>query len=147
MVERTDKPASSQSAALPLAGIRVFEIGTSVAAPYGTWILAALGADVIKVERPGNGDDARQWGEIFPDGSSSMFQALNRDKRGITVDLKDEAECDRLRALLKDSADVVLQNLRPGHVDRFRLDAATLRAANPQTDLLQYLGFRQQRPA
>lgn len=90
--EQALNPAAGLAAHRPLAGIRVVELGSSVAAPYAAWLLAALGAEVLKVERPGAGDDARQWGQLFPGGRSSFFEALNRDKRGITVDLKDEAE-------------------------------------------------------
>jgi crotonobetainyl-CoA:carnitine CoA-transferase CaiB-like acyl-CoA transferase len=123
---------SEEAAAnLPLSGLRLFEIGSSVAAPYGAWLLAALGADVIKVERPGKGDDARQWGEMFPDGRVSVYESLNRDKRGVTVDYKDPEQCNRLRELIIESGDVVLQNMRPGQVERYGLDAATLRKAKP----------------
>ena len=114
----------------PLAGIRVVELGSSVAAPYAAWLLAALGADVLKVERPGAGDDARQWGQLFPDGRSSFYEALNRDKRGITVDLKDEAERAWLRRLCVSEVDVVVQNLRPGSVERYGLGAAELTREN-----------------
>ncbi len=116
----------------PIAGIQVVELGSSVAAPYAAWLLAALGADVLKVERPGAGDDARQWGHLFPDGRSPFFEALNRDKRGITVDLKDEAERAWLRRLCVSDADVVIQNLRPGAVERYALGAAELCAENPR---------------
>ena len=116
----------------PLASVRVVEIGTSVAAPYAGWILGALGADVIKVERPDGGDDARQWGNMFPDGTSSTFHYLNSEKRGITVDLKDEQQCGWLQEFCKTQADVVIQNLRPGHVDRYGVGAADLTAANPR---------------
>ena len=78
-------------AALPLQGIRVVELGTSVAAPYGTWILASLGAEVVKVERPGKGDDARYWGPPFWEETSTMFHTYNREKRSLEVDLKDPA--------------------------------------------------------
>ena len=116
----------------PLAGIRVVELGASVAAPYAAWILAALGADVLKIERPGTGDDARQWGRLFPDGRSSFYEALNRDKRGITVDLKDQRQLAWLQRFCAEESDVVVQNLRPGAVDRYRLDASTLTRANPR---------------
>lgn len=115
----------------PLAGIRVVEIGSSVAAPYAAWILAALGADAIKVERP-EGDDARQWGNMFPDGTSSTFHYLNSEKSSITIDLKDDAQRDWLREFCKSEADVVIQNLRPRHVDRYGVGAAELTAANPR---------------
>ncbi len=116
----------------PLHGIRVVEIGSSVAAPYAGWILAALGADTIKVERPGTGDDARQWGALFEDGTSSVFHYLNRDKRSITVDLKQAEQRDWLRDFCVSKADVVIQNLRPGLVDNYDLGATALRSANPR---------------
>ena len=126
------KPVDELEAHQPLAGVRVVELGSSVAAPYAAWLLGALGADVLKVERPGSGDDARQWGQLFPDGRSSFYEALNRDKRGITVDLKDEAERTWLRRLCTSDADVVVQNLRPGTVERYGLGAAALRGENPR---------------
>ena len=126
----TDPAACTASS--PLAGIVVVEIGTSVAAPYGGWILAALGAEVIKVERPDGGDDARQWGRLFADGSSSYFNAFNRDKRGITVDIKDPGEREWLRRLCCERADVVIQNMRPGRAERNGLGGEALTAANPR---------------
>lgn len=122
----------TNAANLPLAGIRVVEVGSSVAAPYAAWILAGLGADVIKVERPRGGDDARQWGRMFPDGTSSYFHALNRDKRGITIDMSNAEERDWLRTFCTTEVDVVLQNMRPGGVDKYGLDGASLTAANPR---------------
>jgi crotonobetainyl-CoA:carnitine CoA-transferase CaiB-like acyl-CoA transferase len=110
----------------------VVEIGTSVAAPYAGWVLAALGADVVKVERPDGGDDARQWGRLFPDGSSSYFNAFNRDKRGITVDVKDAGEREWLRRYCIEHADVVLQNMRPGRAAENGVGAEELTAANPR---------------
>ena len=115
-----------------LVGVRVVELGTSVAAPYATWTLAQLGAEVIKVEPPGRGDDARHWGKMLPDGSSSYFNALNRDKLGITVDLKDAADLRWLREFCATEVDVVIQNMRPGRVDSYGLGAADLTAANPR---------------
>jgi crotonobetainyl-CoA:carnitine CoA-transferase CaiB-like acyl-CoA transferase len=116
----------------PLAGVRVVEIGSSVAAPYAAWILGSLGADVVKVERPGSGDDARQWGGILPDGSSSYFHALNREKRGITVDLTNPTEQQWLQKFCIEEADVVVQNMRPGRIEKYGLDGDTLTASNPR---------------
>jgi crotonobetainyl-CoA:carnitine CoA-transferase CaiB-like acyl-CoA transferase len=116
----------------PLAGITVVEIGTSVSAPYAGFILGTLGADVIKVERPGAGDDCRQWGRLFEDGTSSYFHAFNRDKRGITVDLKDAVERRWLRDFCLARADVVIQNMRPGRAEGHGLGGAELTAANPR---------------
>lgn len=116
----------------PLKGVRVVEIGTSVAAPYAAWILGALGAEVIKVERPDGGDDARQWGNMFPDGTSSTFHYLNANKKSVTVDLKDTEQRDWLRGYCAKQADVIVQNLRPGHVERYGIGADDLMKANPQ---------------
>ncbi len=116
----------------PLVGTHVVEIGTSVAGPYAAWILAALGADVVKVERPDTGDDARQWGGLFTDGSSSTFHYLNNEKRSITIDLKNEDERNWLGEFCTSKADVVIQNLRPGNVDQYGLGAEDLTAQNPR---------------
>ena len=121
---------AEQPANQPLAGTRVVEIGTSVAAPYAGWILATLGAEVVKVERPHTGDDARQWGRMFPNGRSSFFVALNGNKQAVTVDLRDQTERAWLREYCANEADVVLQNMRPGGVESLGLGAVDLVAAN-----------------
>lgn len=113
-----------------LDGIRVFEIGSSVAGPYGAWILAQFGAEVIKIEKPGAGDDARHWGPPFWHGSAAYFQALNRDKRGVTVDFKNPKEVIRIKQLIIDTGDVVLQNFRPGLVGEMGISAADIRGEN-----------------
>ncbi|GAC1338344.1 MAG: CoA transferase [Acetobacteraceae bacterium] len=115
---------------LPLTGIKVVEIAQNLAGPYAAEILATLGADVLKIERPG-GDDARGWGPPFIDGAATAFQTVNRNKRSITLDLKQPAACDRLRVLIAD-ADVLVQNLRPGALDALGFDAASLRTAHPR---------------
>jgi len=117
---------------LPLAGIRVIELGSSVAAPYAGLILAELGAEVIKVEKPGKGDDARGWGPPFHEGVGTIFHALNRNKLSITVDLADEVERAALRRLIVDTADVLIQNMRPGHAEQLGLGAEALLAENPR---------------
>ena len=116
-------------APLPLAGIRVVEIGHSVAAPYGALILAELGAEVIKVERPGAGDDARGWGPPFIDEMSAVFHALNRLKRSVTLDLKSPEGLAQLKALTRVS-DVVIQNQKPGLAERLGFGEAALTAEN-----------------
>ena len=113
-----------------LDGIRVFEIGSSVAGPYGAWILAQFGAEVIKIEKPGAGDDARHWGPPFWHGSAAYFQALNRDKRGVTVDFKNPEEVNGIKQLIIDTGDVVLQNFRPGLVGEMGISAADIRSKN-----------------
>ncbi|MEJ1975767.1 MAG: CoA transferase [Acetobacteraceae bacterium] len=119
------------STARPLAGIRVLEIGHSIAAPYAGMILGELGADVVKVENPDGGDAARGWGPPFSQGSSSLFQAVNRSKRGIAVDLGDPDSCERLRRLIVGEMDVVLHNLKPGALTRRGLQAEALLAEKP----------------
>jgi len=116
---------------LPLTGIRVFELGSNIAGPYGTWILAALGADVIKVERP-EGDDARNWGPPFWNDSSTIFHAINRDKRRSVYDLKNSDQVEALRGRIAENGDVVLQNMRPGAAVRLGLGADALIDRNPR---------------
>jgi crotonobetainyl-CoA:carnitine CoA-transferase CaiB-like acyl-CoA transferase len=116
---------------LPLAGCRVVEIGHSVAAPYAALILAELGAEVIKVERPGHGDDARGWGPPFIDEMSAVFHALNRLKRSITLDLKSAGGVATLKRLASVS-DVVIQNQKPGLAETLGIGAEALTAQNPR---------------
>ncbi|MCW2295432.1 CaiB/BaiF CoA transferase family protein [Rhodococcus erythropolis] len=114
---------------LPLSGITVVSLEQAVAAPFATRQLADLGARVIKIERPGVGDFARQYDETVM-GQSSHFVWLNRSKESLELDLKDPADLDVLLTLV-DSADVFVQNLAPGAADRLGLSAKTLRASNP----------------
>jgi crotonobetainyl-CoA:carnitine CoA-transferase CaiB-like acyl-CoA transferase len=116
---------------LPLAGITVVEMGHSVAAPFAGQILGDLGARVVKVENPAGGDDARAWGPPFWHGASATFQSLNRNKLSVALDLKNAAECERLRSFIATEADVVVQNMRPGLVARLGLDDG-LRKLNPR---------------
>lgn len=124
--QATSTPPSAQ----PFKGLVVVELGHSVAAPFTGLILAELGAEVIKVEKS-EGDDARRWGPPFWEGVGAYFQALNRNKQSVVCNLRDEAEVEALRRLIVERADVVIQNLRPGHVQKLGLDATTLRARKP----------------
>ena len=117
--------------ALPLAGIKIVELGNNVALPYGTWVLARLGAEVIKVERPGSGDDARAWGPPFWHDTAAIFQVLNAGKRSLAVDLQDAAERAGLRRFILAEADAVLQSYRPGVVAKLGLDGPSLRRDKP----------------
>ncbi len=116
---------------LPLENTVVIELGHSVAAPIAGLVLAELGATVIKVENPQGGDDARNWGPPFLHGAASTFQAINRNKHSVAADLKDPATVEALRRYILEKADVVLQNMRPGLVERYGLDAKSLRAQKP----------------
>lgn len=115
----------------PLAGIKVIEVGQAYAGPLAGAILADMGADVIKVEKPDGGDDARMWGPPFVDESSMMFHANNRNKRSVTIDIKSAADVERLKQLAR-GADVLIQNLRPGIVDELGIGAADMMAVNPR---------------
>ena len=115
---------------LPLEGIRVVELAQNLAGPMAAEILAHLGADVIKVERP-EGDDARKWGPPFWKGVSPGFLAVNANKRGIRLDLKDEASLAWLLDFLG-TTDVLVQNLRPGALEELGLGAEALRARYPR---------------
>jgi crotonobetainyl-CoA:carnitine CoA-transferase CaiB-like acyl-CoA transferase len=115
---------------LPLDGITVIEFGQNLAGPFCAEILGHLGADVIKVERPGAGDDARGWGPPFGHGTSAAFHSMNLNKRSIAVDLRSAAEVARLRRLIG-AADVLVQNMRPGAMEDLGLGAASLRAEFP----------------
>src|SRR3954469_1687027 len=117
--------------ALPLAGVTVVELCHSVAGPYAGSILADLGADVIKVESPDTGDYARDWGPPFTHGTATLFHVLNHNKRGLALDLRDGLTCERLKAFILEHADVVIQNMRPGAMDKLGLDAGALRAEKP----------------
>lgn len=116
---------------LPLENLVVVELGHSVAAPIAGLILAELGATVVKVENPDGGDDARNWGPPFLHGAAGMFQAINRNKHSVAADLKDDAQRETLRRYIVEKADVVVQNMRPGLVERYGLDAASLRKDKP----------------
>jgi crotonobetainyl-CoA:carnitine CoA-transferase CaiB-like acyl-CoA transferase len=117
--------------ARPLSGLTVIEIGHSIAAPYAGMILGELGAGVIKDENPKGGDACRGWGPPFTEETATAFHAFNRAKRGITIDLTDPARVDRLRALIRDRADVLIHNLKQGALDRYGLSAAQLTAEKP----------------
>jgi crotonobetainyl-CoA:carnitine CoA-transferase CaiB-like acyl-CoA transferase len=116
---------------LPLSATRVVELGTSIAGPYCSLVLATLGAEVIKIEPPGAGDDTRAWGPPFWDGESPTYLAMNAGKRSISVDLKDERGVE-LVARLIESADVVVQNLRPRLAATLGLGFDRLAKRNPR---------------
>lgn len=115
----------------PLAGSRVLDLTSSLAGPTATEILGALGADVIKIEHPGRGDEARDWGPPFFAGGSVMFFAANAGKRSLALDLKSARGLDALLRLV-DGADVAVQSLRPGTAERLGFGPEVLRGRNPR---------------
>lgn len=114
-----------------LAGIRVLELGQILAAPYAAEILADLGADVLKVERPEGGDDARGWGPPFWHGDAALFHQMNRNKRSVALDLKSPEALLRMLELMGE-ADVFVHNLRPGLPDKLGIGPAAMRARFPR---------------
>jgi crotonobetainyl-CoA:carnitine CoA-transferase CaiB-like acyl-CoA transferase len=113
----------------PLAGVRVLEVTTSIAGPYAALILATLGAEVVKIEPPGRGDDTRAWGPPFWSGESATYMTMNAGKRSVALDLRSQAGVDAAIGLAA-RADVVIQNLRPGLAERLGLGFADLSAKN-----------------
>jgi crotonobetainyl-CoA:carnitine CoA-transferase CaiB-like acyl-CoA transferase len=113
----------------PLEAVRVLDLTSSLAGPYCTQILAALGADVVKVQHPGRGDEARAWGLAFAAGGSVMFFAANAGKRSLALDVSTEAGREALLRLAERSL-VFVQSLRPRAAERLGLGPAHLRARN-----------------
>ncbi len=118
---------------LPLEGVRVIEVGQALAGPLAGAVMADMGADVIKVEKPDGGDDARAWGPPFgPDGETSLyFYGQNRNKRSVTLDLKAPEDVEALHRLCE-TADILIQNLRPGVVEELGIGPAAMRARHPR---------------
>ncbi len=115
----------------PLDGVVVADFSRVLAGPLAAMMLGDLGAEIIKIERPGTGDDTRSWGPPFAeDGSATYYLSVNRNKRSVALDLADEHQWAQARALAL-SADVVVENFRAGTMERFGLDYESLRAGNP----------------
>ena len=124
-----------------LAGLRILDFSRVLAGPLATMVLGDLGAEVTKVERPGAGDDTRAWGPPYDaQGRATYFDAVNRNKRSIASDLTDPADVAVIRRLAAD-ADVVVENFRPGLLDRFGLGYAQLAAVNPRLIYCSITGF------
>ncbi len=128
----------------PLADLLVVDLSRALAGPHAAMMLGDLGARVIKVETPGTGDDTRGWGPPFvgpPDSrESTYYLSANRNKESIELDLKNPDDLETLRAMVR-RADVLIENFRPGVLDRLGLDAATLRELNPRLIVLAISGF------
>ena len=133
-----------------LAGVRVLDLSRVLAGPWASQILADLGADVIKVERPGSGDETRSWGPPYHHDArgqptAAYFLGTNRGKRSLTVDFTRPAGADIIRRLAGQS-DVFLENHKVGDLARYGLDYATLRTINPTLVYCSITGFGQTGP-
>ena len=117
--------------ALPLAGITVVEMGSSIAGPYAARILSDMGAEVFKVEHPEGGDASRGWGVRTLNGTTAAYQCMNRGKFSITVDMRNPDEVEHLRQFILERVDIVVQNLRPGSAAGFGLGSEALLELKP----------------
>ena len=125
---------------LPLEGVKVLDLSRVLAGPYATMVLGDLGADVLKVEHPERGDDTRHWGPPFAGGESAYFLSVNRNKRSIGVDLKDEIGLERVKTLAAE-ADVLIENWRRGALEKLGLGYKALREENPDLIYCSITGF------
>src|SRR5579871_4467052 len=124
-----------------LGDVRILDFSRVLAGPLATMVLADLGAEVTKVERPGSGDDTRAWGPPYDDrGEATYFQSVNRNKTSLALDLAGPDDVERARALARE-ADVVVENFRPGVMERLGLGYEHLRAENPDVILCSITGF------
>ena len=128
-----------------LSGIKVIEIGQVLSAPYAGAVFSDFGAEVIKIEKPSGGDDARQMGHPFRDGASMEFQDVNRGKRSVVIDLKSEAGRTQLFALLE-HADILIHNLKPGVPAKLGIDGAALTARFPRLVYCEMSSFGHRGP-
>jgi formyl-CoA transferase/succinyl-CoA--D-citramalate CoA-transferase len=128
----------------PLSGVRVLELGSFIAGPFAGQLLGDYGADVIKVESPGDGDPMRRWG-VTLEGDSLWWPTIGRNKRSVVVDLRQKRGRE-LVARLATRCDVVLENFRPGVLERWGLDYATLATTNPRLVMTHISGFGQTGP-
>jgi len=129
----------------PLKGVRVLDFSTLLPGPMASLILAEAGAEVIKIERPGTGEDMRQYPPMLTADMGSNFALLNRGKRSLALDLKDPASVETVKRLVEE-ADVVLEQFRPGVMDRLGLGYETLKAINPAIVFCSISGFGQTGP-
>lgn len=140
MTASTETPATG-----PLSDIKVVELGSFIAGPYCGQLLADMGADVVKFEDPGKGDPMRQWGFAKKDGASVWWPVIGRNKKSVTIDLRKAEGQDILRRLLTE-ADVLLENFRPGTLEKWGLTVEALQALNPKLIIARVSGYGQYGP-
>lgn len=129
----------------PLSGLRVVELGQLLAGPFCGQLLGDLGADIIKIEDPGKGDPLRQWGRQRPQGQSLWWSVVGRNKRSVTLNLRESACQDIVRDLIS-AADILVENFRPGTLERWGLGYDTLAELNPRLIMVRVSGFGQDGP-
>ncbi|MFX1291260.1 MAG: CaiB/BaiF CoA transferase family protein [Promethearchaeota archaeon] len=129
----------------PLEGIKVLDLSRALAGPYCTMMLADMGAEVIKLEMPGSGDDSRAWGPPFQEGESAYFISVNRNKKSMTLNLKKERSTEIVHNLIKQS-DVIVENFRPGTMEKLGLSYTEIKEINPKIIYCSISGFGQDGP-
>lgn len=127
-----------------LEGVKILDFSRVLAGPYCTMLLADMGAEVIKVERPGSGDDSRHFGP-YQKGESAYYSLLNRGKKSIEINLKDEKDLEIIRNLIRE-VDIIVENYRPGIMEKFGLDYDSVKALNPNVIYTSISGFGQNGP-
>jgi len=128
-----------------LEGIKVLDLSRALAGPYCTMMLADMGAEVIKLEMPGRGDDSRSWGPPFVEGESAYFMSINRNKKSITLNMKSDKSTEIIHKLIKQS-DVLVENFRPGAMERLGLGYEQVKAMKPRIVYCSISGFGQDGP-
>lgn len=128
----------------PLEGVRVLEMGSLIAGPYASALLAQFGAEVIKIEPPDNGDPLRKWRKLH-EGTSLWWYSQSRNKKSVTLDLKKEAAREIVRQLTRE-VDIVIENFRPGTLEKWGLGWDALHAANPKLIMVRISGYGQSGP-
>ena len=121
----------SQAGDGPLKGLKVIEMGTLIAGPFCGQILGDFGADVVKIEDPGTGDPMRQWGRSLPKGLSPWWPVIGRNKRSVTLNLR-TPEGREIAQKLIDQADVLIENFRPGTLEKWGMGYEALKLRNPR---------------
>jgi formyl-CoA transferase len=131
--------------ALPLAGLRVLEMGQLLASPFAGYMLAAFGADVIKIEPPGTGDPLRRWRKMHGD-TSLWWYSLGRNKKSVTCNLREEAGRDLVRQMVTKGVDIVIENFRPGRMEQWGLGYDDLQRIDPRLIMVRISGYGQTGP-
>ncbi|HEY1077448.1 MAG TPA: CoA transferase [Fontimonas sp.] len=145
MTQTSNDPIQQQFPNGPLTGLRVLELGTLIAGPFCGQLMADFGAEVIKIEPPGVGDPMRQWGKRSEDGKPLWWPVIARNKKSVTLDLRQEQGQQLLRELVA-KADILIENFRPGTFEKWNLGWDTLSRINPKLIMVRVSGFGQNGP-
>ncbi len=135
----------SRVTSLPLSGLRVLELGQLLASPFAGYLLAAFGAEVLKIEPPGQGDPLRRWRKMHKD-TSLWWYSLGRNKKSVTCNLRTDAGRDLVRRMVTKGVDIVVENFRPGRMEQWGLGYADLCGIDPRVIMVRISGYGQTGP-